>query len=467
MTNAVLNSWLPAVRFLSLSLLILVPLAYPADFIRRNGNNSFDAEIDQSNLEQVLTRLATETSWLIYVEPESDRHISVKFKELHAGEALRRLLGDLNFALLPQSEGPPKLFVYRTSVQEATQLVAPPPSPVPPSAPTSKRIPNELIVTLKPGKGSIDELARRLGAKVVGSAEELNSYRLQFNDEASADSAKELLAMDPDVAQTDANFSIAPPAQMQRLQYGSPPPFNLRPKVTTDTTRVVIGLIDTPVQPLVPNMNQFLLPPVHVAGEAAPPTDRPSHGTSMAETILQGLALASPEETGSPVRLLPVDVYGPNPQTTTFDVAKGIYAAIEGGATLINLSMGSDGDSKFLSNLIRDSHKQGVLFFGAAGNEPLTLPTYPAAYSEVVAVTAGDRKGNLAPYANRGSFVDVIAPGMSIVQFQGQSFLVSGTSPATAYVSGTAAGIRATGKNAAQTESLIREQLAVRPPKKK
>jgi hypothetical protein len=107
-----------------------------------------------------------------------------------------------------------------------------------------------------------------------------------------------------------------------------------------------------------------------------------------------------------------------------------------------------------------------VLFFGAAGNYPSTANTYPAAYPEVVAVTAGDKKGNIAPYANRGEFVDVIAPGVSVVQFNGQSFLINGTSASTAYVTGTAAAYRASGKTAAQAESSIRATLAVQPESK-
>ena len=74
-----------------------------------------------------------------------------------------------------------------------------------------------------------------------------------------------------------------------------------------------------------------------------------------------------------------------------------------------------------------------------------------------------DRKGNVAGYANRGSFVDVIAPGISLVDYQGQSYLVRGTSAATAYVSGTAAGFRANGSAAPNVEAFIRQNLAIKP----
>jgi hypothetical protein len=425
--------------------------------------NQVDADLDNWPMEKVLEHISAQTGWQIYTEPELRRSVSLRFKELPVSEALVRLLGDLNFALLPRSNGPAQLMVYKTSLQEATRLIAVPESA---KAGPAKRIPNELIVTLKPGaKQSIDDLAKRLGAKVVSSADDLNSYRLQFKDEASADAARELLSLDSDVASTDSNYLISPPSRIEKLQMSSPPPFRLKPKVSTDGSHIIVGLIDTGLQALPAGMNEFLLPGIQVAGvPGSTSSAMPTHGTTMAETVLRGLSVGAEESGGSTVRVLPVDVYGPNAETTTFDVAKGVYAAVNAGATVINLSMGGEGDSKFLADLIKDTYKQGVLFFGAAGNTPTTSATYPAAYSDVVAVTAGDRKGNIASYANRGSFVDVIAPGMSVVEFGGQSYLISGTSAATAYVSGTAAAVRSSGKDAAQAEKVIRESLAIKKP---
>jgi hypothetical protein len=187
----------------------------------------------------------------------------------------------------------------------------------------------------------------------------------------------------------------------------------------------------------------------------------------MAETILRGIALAPQPAEGSSTRILPVDVYGSNENTTTFDVANGIYAAVENGATLINLSLGGDGESPMLRRIIQEAKQQGVLLVAAAGNEPSTIPTYPAAYPEVLAATAGDKKGNVAPYANHGSFVDVVAPGASIVYFNNQAYLVSGTSASTAYVSGVAAGLASsTRKSLAEIETELRNTLAVKSPAK-
>src|SRR5262249_22240638 len=245
----------------------------------------------------------------------------------------------------------------------------------------------------------------------------LNTFRLQFADEAAADAARDALTNNPDVAATDSNYRIDQPTRVDSVELSSAASFPLKPKLGNPGNQVIVALIDTPVQPLNSKMSDFLLPALHVAGDPSLPADQLTHGTSMAETILHGLTFAPQENGGSSVRVLPVDVYGNNADTTTFDVAKGIYAALSSGATIINLSLGGDGDSPFLSSLIHAAHQQGIVFFGAAGNQPTTAPTFPAAYPDVVAVTAGDRRGNIAPYANRGDFVDVIAPGVSLVDY--------------------------------------------------
>ena len=45
----------------------------------------------------------------------------------------------------------------------------------------------------------------------------------------------------------------------------------------------------------------------------------------------------------------------------------------------------------------------------------------------MVAVTASGPSGGIAPYANRGSFVQIIAPGDNVVPFDGENYMVEGT----------------------------------------
>ena len=63
---------------------------------------------------------------------------------------------------------------------------------------------------------------------------------------------------------------------------------------------------------------------------------------------------------------------------------------------------------------------------------------FAARYPEVNAVTAIDN-GQLASYANRGSFVTLGAPGTSVVSYDNQTWSVAGTSASAAYTSGIAA----------------------------
>lgn len=416
-----------------------------------------NADISDWDVQKLLEEIATATGWEVFIEPGTKYTVSTKFKNLSPGEALRMLLPSLTAVLLPQQGGPSKLLVYRTSAQEATQWVRP--IAAKKDDPTAKPIPNELIVTLKPG-AKIDELAKKLGAKVVGRADGLNTYRLAFENAEAAQSAREQLQSNPDVVSVDNNYWMHGPESPDALALSSGNPLNLKENKSGDCSSSIIGLIDTPIQSTGGSMDAFLLPGLSVVSETSLSSDQPTHATSMFETILRGVS-ANGQETS--VKVLPVDVYGNNSETTTFDVANGIDRAVNKGAGVINLSLGSAGDSTFLRQVIKSSTDQGVMFFAAAGNEPSTALTYPAAYSNVVAVTASGRDGAIASYANRGDFVDLAAPGSSVVSYNGQSWLVMGTSASTAYASGLAASLWNCGKStSAQVTSAMQSILPVK-----
>ncbi len=80
-----------------------------------------------------------------------------------------------------------------------------------------------------------------------------------------------------------------------------------------------------------------------------------------------------------------------------------------------------------------------MVIFAAAGNQPVTTLTYPAADTGVISVTALQQKDLIASYANYGSWVDLALPGTSIFYLNGAAYLVQGTSVSTAYASGVAA----------------------------
>ena len=426
----------------SIALLFSNRHTHAAEVLNWNTNkNIVSADIQATPVARLLANIAQHTGWQVFMEPNLTHEVSTKFSGLPSGEALRMLLGDLNFALVPQTNGPLHLYVFRTSVEKATKLIHP--EDMVSRVSRSGKIPNELVVTLKPG-AKIDGLSCLGDASVTGQITGLNAYRIQFKDEAAAKTARDCLANNPEVASVESNYSMEQP-DLPLGVANAAPPFNLNPKVNDGNCQVVIGLIDTPVGTLGNGMDQFLMPAISSTGGGCSTSSQLTHGTGMAETILQGLQANS--HGSSSVKILPVDVYGCNETTSTFDVAKGISDAIKAGANMINLSLGGQGDSPLLHTLIQNTTKQGAVYFAAAGNQPVTTPTYPAAYPEVQAVTAASAPGQVADYANRGSFVDLMLPGTSVVPFDGQSWAVTGTSTATAFASGIAAGLADSGHN--------------------
>jgi hypothetical protein len=416
------------------------------------------ADVQGELLWPLLEDIAHQTGWHIFVEPDTQWNASVKFKDLPSGEALKMLLGDLNFALVPQTNAPSQLYVFRTTMQNATKRVS-----VPKPA---KRIANELLLKVKPGT-DIDALAKLLGAKVIGRMDKLGVYLLQFADAAATDAALAQLQNDSDVLAVDYNDYLDPPPVAQPISssavpagYGSVTPI-LTPPTQGDPCSPIIGMLDTAQSSV--STSPSVLPSISVVADsgsgaspqsignpvevfapkqvsAASSTAVPTHGTAMIQTILRAISQSSGGS--SSARILPVDVYGGGESTTSWNVALGIQAAVNHGATILNMSLGGSSDSPVLDSVIQQALADGIVIFAAAGNTPVNTPTYPAAIPGVNDVTALGAPGQLAPYADFSPQVDMALPGASIVYVGNQAFVVQGTSPATAYASGVAAGTK-------------------------
>jgi len=109
------------------------------------------------------------------------------------------------------------------------------------------------------------------------------------------------------------------------------------------------------------------------------------------------------------------------------------------------MSFGGYGNSDMLNDTIQYVHRRNVVLVAAAGNEDTDSPVYPAAYHNVLAVTATGPADQKWSGANFGNYLDLAAPGAGILTtaLNGGYSYGTGTSHAAAMVSGVAALLKA------------------------
>jgi subtilisin family serine protease len=163
------------------------------------------------------------------------------------------------------------------------------------------------------------------------------------------------------------------------------------------------------------------------------------HGTAVASIIagtsedLPGIAPGS--------SLLSLRVLPPEGTGDTFTLAEGIVEAVNQGAHIVNLSLGTYGDCFILRDAVDYALESGVAVVAAAGNDAVEGLVYPAKYEGVLAVSGVDAGAKHLYFANRGPDVDIAAPGIGInTAVPGDSVgQFSGTSAAVPFVSGSLA----------------------------
>ena len=165
------------------------------------------------------------------------------------------------------------------------------------------------------------------------------------------------------------------------------------------------------------------------------PNQARGHGTFVAGEI----ALVAPQAKILVERVLNSDGYG-----NVFTIAQAIIDAVHAGARVINMSFGTTDKipSKVLQDAINTARRAGAVIVAAAGNDANNHPHFPAASKPVISVSAlNPSQSSLASFADFGPWVQVAAPGSSIVgPVPGGGYaLWSGTSMAAPFVAGECA----------------------------
>jgi hypothetical protein len=297
---------------------------------------------------------------------------------------------------------------------------------------------------------AIERLARRHDLTLVESqsfpliGERL--YRWRFDRRRSVVNVVRALRGDPIVASVQPNFlyrleeqTITAGVHGDAAQYALAMLQIEQAQQIATGKEVPVAVIDSAIDLKHPDLGGMAVKTFDtLGGEKKNPN---SHGTSIAGAIaargkLLGIAPGA--------ELLAVRAFDDETgvaKGTSMAVYEGLQWAADNGARIINMSF-SGPPHPTLQRLLTAAYDRGIVLIAAAGNAgPKAEPLYPAAYPDVIAVTAIDSKNQLFKMANRGRYIAVAAPGVDILALAPDEAyqLATGTSIAAAHVSAIAA----------------------------
>ena len=294
----------------------------------------------------------------------------------------------------------------------------------------------EVVLTFKDRQAYLDYLAalEAAGLRPLGRIDALGVLRLET-------SVLSRLKAPLDSVEASFNFRISrpvPPEAARPVAMLNLAPYNLTASQISgaregDGSGVLVAVLDSGLSGHKTfegvDIEELVLAGEHLDDPGA------EHGTAVA-SIIGGKEGVAPGSSLLIVRVLDEDGLG-----HSFHAAEGIIHAVESGAQIINLSLGLYENSALLRHAVQYADERGVLMVASAGNDSYASLPYPAAYREVLAVTAVDARQRQAGFPNQSEEIDVAAPGVAILSAQGEgdSQLFTGTSAAAPFVSGTLA----------------------------
>ena len=278
--------------------------------------------------------------------------------------------------------------------------------------------------------------ARENGLKIISKIDDLNLVKVRFT---RGKDANDFLARFHEIALISDNDPVSIP---EPLLQGSATGFRSHPLNflgITDNSDwgqgITVAVIDTGVAShpaLKGNVKH-----IDLINDGTEITS--FHGTAVASliagdsSIVKGISPAAD--------LLSIRALDSNGAGDAFTVALAIREAVNNGAQVINLSLGSQSDNAALRDAVLFAQSKGVILVAAVGNEGAGQVSFPAHYPGVIGVAANDANEGYLTFSNRGPQVDLSAPGIEITAagVNDDVVLFTGTSASAPLVAGTVA----------------------------
>jgi len=283
-------------------------------------------------------------------------------------------------------------------------------------------------------KSEFEKAVKELGGEIISQNNDIFVIQLSKDKVAQESDA---LSKNSAVESIDTDYPVAVLAD--QIDWGIERIFAPKVWETTTGNQVKVAVLDTGIDNSHTELSSAILSSYNFVNETADVTDGHGHGTHVAGTIVSvkndtGYIGASYE-----AELMVGKVLADDGSGYLSDVVEGIDWARKNGAKIINLSLGTEYNSKLLEDAVNRAYSADVIVVAAAGNNYGGSLLYPAAYSSAISVGATDSQDKLASFSAIGA--DLVAPGVSITStLPGNKYAAwSGTSMAAPHISAAAA----------------------------
>ena len=309
------------------------------------------------------------------------------------------------------------------------------------------------ILAMAPSKAALADLTGaglRVGERVVLSGLGLEVYRLSLPAELSVPAALARFRDQLPGVALEANHlylpaGAGPLGAESRVRADS----GWGPATESCGAGLRLGVIDSPVDIDHPALagQRIAYRSFHNPARELAAAD---HGTAVSAMLVGKASEAGWGGILPGAELRAANIFELNEKGDLVGNAVGLLKALDWMAAeevdVVNLSVAGS-DNAFLRQALQRAHSRGLIAVAAAGNWGREdRPAYPAAYEQVIAVTAFDAERRPYRLANRGSYIDFAAPGVQVwTAVPNGGRLQSGTSFAVPYVSAHIAAAAAGG----------------------